>query len=190
MTRLKMNPKQSLSQRYLPQPSDAWTWNYAQYPDIDDMVSLTEEQYGYEIDNVFSVDYSIFKYALDISSSHQRHNLTQEQLLVCRDKLTGELLAYSWIGRGHRTAYSNDEMAEQRMATVSHHISPQLRIKLIVQMIYFWETWAKACGVPIVVSNSIRNDHKTFMRVHERLDYVVHGNMAYKRVIPRSTLNA
>ena len=180
-----MNQKQSLYQKYQCSPNDSWTWDYAQYADIEDMYSMAKTHFEREMDGIFTINDAGYKYALDISTSHQRHNLALEQLLVCRDKETRKLLAYSWIGRGHRTPYSNDEMCEARMAHTDLELSGTKRIHILVQMINYWETWARACGIPVLVSTSIREEQSTFLRLHERLDFVVRGGIAYKRVIPK-----
>jgi hypothetical protein len=180
-----MTSKKSLYQKYLPQPNDKWTWNYAQYQDIEDMYNMAKVHFEKEMDGIFTINDNGYKYALDISTSHQRHNLALEQLLVCRDNSTNKLLAYSWIGRGHRTPYSNDEMCEARMAHTDLDLSGTERIHILVQMINYWEQWAVACGIPVLVSTSIREDQTTFLRLHERLGFIVRGGIAYKRVIPK-----
>jgi len=175
----------SLYQKYQPQPDDAWAWNYATYTDIEDMYAMAKTHFEREMDEIFTINDAGYKYALDISTSHQRHNLALEQLLVCRDKATGKLLAYSWVGRGHRTPYSNDEMAEARMAHTDLTLTGTQRIHILVQMISYWETWAQACNIPVLVSTSIRQEQSTFLRLHERLGFVVRGGICYKRIIPK-----
>lgn len=168
-----------------PSQNDAWTWNYATYNDIEDIYQMAKCHFEREMDSIFTINDDAYKYALDISTSHQRHNLALEQLLVCRDKATGDLLAYSWLGRGHRTPYSNDEMAEARMAHVDLKLSGRQRIHILTQMIHYWETWATACGIPVLVSTSIREDQTTFLKLHEKLGFTVRGGIAYKRVIAK-----
>ena len=175
----------SLYQKYQPQPDDAWSWNYASFYDIEDMYDMAKTHFEREMDTIFTINDAGYKYALDISTSHQRHNLALEQLLVCRDKTTNKLLAYSWIGRGHRTPYSNDEMCEARMLHTDLNLSPMKRIHICVQAINYWITWGIACSVPVLVSTSIREDQTTFLRLHERLDFIVRGGICYKRIIPK-----
>jgi len=175
----------SLYQKYQPSDADAWAWNYAQWSDVEDMYSMAKQHFEREMDEIFTINDAAYKYALDISTSHQRHNLALEQLLVCRDKTSNRLLAYSWIGRGHRTPYSNDEMAEARMAHTDLELSSRHRIHILVQMIQYWETWALACGIPVLVSTSIRSEQATFLKLHDHLGFTVRGGIAYKRIIPK-----
>jgi hypothetical protein len=186
--RIEMTQKQSLYLKYQCSPNDTWAWNYAQWSDVEDMYLMAKSHFEREMDGIFTINDEAYKYALDISTSHQRHNLALEQLLVCRDKTTNKLLAYSWIGRGHRTPYSNDEMAEARMAHTDLNLSPTQRIHILVQMISYWETWCKACGIPVLVSTSIREEQATFLKLHERLGFVVRGGICYKRLIPKEEI--
>jgi hypothetical protein len=172
-------------QKYQHSQNDAWVWQYATWADVEDMYALAKRHFEREMDSILTINDEGYKYALDISTSHQRHNLALEQLLVCRDKTTGDLLAYSWIGRGHRTPYSNDEMAEARMLHLDLDLSPRTRIQLIVQAISYWITWCEACQIPVLVSTSIREDQASFLRLHERLGFIVRGGICYKRIIPK-----
>ena len=180
----------SLFQRYQHTPNDSWEWNYAQFSDIEDMYVMAKQHFEHEMSGIFTINDAGYKYALDMATSHQRHNLAHEQILVCRDKTTGQLLAYSWIGRGHRTPYSNDEMCEARMMHVDLSVSGTTRIKLIVQAMNYWITWCESCHIPVLVSSSIREDQETFLKLHEKLGFTVRGGIAYLRVIPKETNNA
>ena len=184
-----MNQNLSLFQKYSPSQNDPWIWNYAQFSDIEDMYRMAKTHFEREMDGIFTINDAGYKYALDLSTSHQRHNLAHEQLLVCRDKATGDLLAYSWIGRGHRTPYSNDEMCEARMLHTDLSLSPAKRIRIIVQAISYWITWCEACRIPVLVSTSIREEQSAFLKLHERLGFTVRGGIAYLRVIPKETTN-
>lgn len=179
----------NIQQKYSPSPNDSWEWNYATYNDVEDMYQMAKVHFEKEMDGIFTINDNGYKYALDISTSHQRHNLAHEQLLVCRNKTTGKLLAYSWIGRGHRTPYSNDEMCEARMLHTDLNLSSRHRIHICVQAIHYWITWAQACGIPVLVSTSIREDQSTFLKLHEKLGFTVRGGIAYYRVIPKEQLN-
>lgn len=181
-----MNPQLNpLFQKYQPSQNDLWRWDYAQYTDIEDIYAMAKVHFEREMADIFTINDAGYKYALDISTSHQRHNLALEQLLVCRDKTSNKLLAYSWIGRGHRTPYSNDEMAEARMAHVDLALSGLQRIHILVQMIHYWVLWAQACAIPVLVSTSIREEQSAFLKLHQRLGFTVRGGIAYLRVIPK-----
>lgn len=177
-----------LLNKYQPSPNDSWVWNLATYFDIDDMFLMAKEHFEKEIDTILTINDFAYKYALDIATTHQRHNLGYEQLLTCRDKNTNKLLAYSWIGRGHRTSYSSDEMAEGKMAHLDLNLNGHQRIHILVQMIHHWENWTRSLGIPVLISTSIRQDQAAFLRLHERLGFIIRGGLAYKRLINKEII--
>jgi hypothetical protein len=177
-----------LQQKYQHSPLDSWEWRYAQWSDVEDMYRMAKTHFEREMDPILTINDDAYRYALDISTSHQRHNLALEQLLVCRDKASNKLLAYSWVGRNHRTPYSNDEMCEARMLHLDLDLPARQRIHLIVQAISYWITWCEACGIPVLVSTSIREDQSTFLKLHEKLGFTVRGGIAYYRVIPKEII--
>jgi len=101
---------------------------------------------------------------------------------VCRSTNTGALLAYNWIKRGARTPYSRDELAEAQIAHIDLALPTRTRIKLMNQTLWYWETWAQACAIPVVVSTTIRADSEGYLRLHERAGYTIRSGIAYKRV--------
>lgn len=167
-----------------PSQNDPWLWQMAQPQDINDMCDLTRGHFKLEMDHIVQTNEAVYRYALDQAMTHQRHNLAHEQLLVCRDRVTHDLLAYAWIGRGNRTPYSTDELAEGKMLHLRLTLPTLTRIRLVTQALWYWYTWAQACGIPVLVSNSIRTDQQTFLRLHERLGFTVRGGMAYMRLAP------
>jgi len=42
----------------------------------------------------------------------------------------------------------------------------------------------QTCALPIF-STSIRSEQATFLKLHERLGFIVRGAIAYKRIIPK-----
>jgi hypothetical protein len=76
-------------------------------------------------------------------------------------------------------------MAEARMAHTDLSLTGGQRIHILVQMITYWETWAQALQIPVLVSTSIREEQGAFLKLHERLGFIVRGGIAYKRIIPK-----
>jgi len=175
-----------LLKRYQPSPNDTWIWQYATHTDVLDMFQMAKCYFEHEMASVVTISDETYKYSLDLAVTHQRHNLAHEQLLVCRDKDTNKLLAYCWIGRGHKTPYSPDEMAEARMLHMDLDLPAQTRIHLLVQALAYWEIWATACHIPVIVSTSIRTQQQAFLKVHERMGYVIRGGIAYKQLAKES----
>lgn len=173
--------QQNLLEKFLPSANDSWAWNYAEIQDINDMVALSRT-YMSDADTYFTVNELAGKFNLDLAITKQRHNLASDQLIVCRDKNTGILMAWAWIVRGKTVPFSSDEMAEANMAHIDLTIPLRTRVKLFAQILYYWEMWARACRIPIIISSSLRMDNEGFTNLHERAGYQVRGGIAVKRL--------
>lgn len=172
----------NLLEKYQPTETDAWFWNYAEIQDINDMVALTRTNYEKDAANYFNINEAVGRYNLDLTITKQRHNLASDQILICRDKATGKLLAWAWIIRGKTVPFSSDEMAEANMASIDLTLPVRTRIHLFSQIVYYWEVWARACSIPIIISSSLRIDNKGFTDLHKRAGYEIRGGIAVKRI--------
>ena len=171
-----------LIKRFQHSPADPWQWDRAVAWDAADIVAMAEEQFQQEVDQIFQISPDAYRYAIDLATVNQRHNLAHEQLTVARVKSTGKLAAYAWITRGSRPPYSLEETAEGRMLHLDLALPEITRIRLTVQALTHWELWARACAIPVLVSSTIRSDSHTFLRLHEQLGYSCRGNICYKRI--------
>ena len=160
-----------------------WLWRLATQADIPEMTDLADATTRSEVDNLFTVDRDYYAYNLDVALAHQRHYLAVEQLICARDNTTGSLLAYGWLARGSKPAFSQDELAEARFIHVDAMLPTRTRIKLIAQCLEHWIRWCRACEIPVLVSTSIREQQQAFMRLHAQLGFTVRGSLAYKRII-------
>lgn len=163
--------------------SSPWTWRLASQEDIPEMTDLADRTTRAEVQDFFTVDRDYYAYNLDVALAHQRHNLAVEQLICARDNTTGQLLAYSWLARGSKPPFSQDELAEARFIHVESTASTRVRITLIAQTLEHWIRWCRACEIPVLVSTSIRSNQTAFMRLHQKLGFTTRGSLAYKRVI-------
>lgn len=161
-----------------------WIWRVALRSDIEDIIKMCEEHFKVEMDMVFTPDKPYYRYQLDLAVTNQMHHYAKEQLIVARDKKTNKLLAYGWIGRSIKAPYSQDEMAEAKMAHIDLTLPIRTRITLLAQMLQHWITWTATCGIPVLVSTSIRREQAAFMKLHEQAGFVVRGSYAYKRLTP------
>ena len=159
-----------------------WTWTLATPLDVQDIVDMARENFQVEVDNIFTINEQYYHYNIATAVTDQIYYLQKQQLIVCRSNITGALLAYAWVGRGTLTPYSFDEIAEARMAHLDLNLSARKRFAIITQMIEHWEAWARACGIPVLVSTSIRQEQTAFMRLHQQLGFSVKGSIAYKRL--------
>ena len=157
-------------------------WRLAEQRDITAIVDMAKTLFQIEIEEILRPDPYYYAWNLDKAITDQRYNLSSQFLALAEDTTTGQLLAYTWISRGNRTPYSQDEMAEAKMAHVNLKLSTRDRINLLRDMIDLWERWAVAIGVPVIVSTSIRSEQEAFLHLHSRAGYVIKGSIAWKRL--------
>ena len=148
-----------------------WTWRPATGSDVPAIVAMAQHDFESEIDLIFEPD--PIAYARNITQAvvtqfYQPHH---SLLLVARDNL-GQLIAYTWA-RPESAPWSDDRMATVRIAHVDLALPVRARIRLVQEMIGFWETWAVESGHPIVCSTTMRRDTTGFLRIHRARGYDV-----------------
>ena len=169
-------------ERYLPSERDTWTWRIARLADVPDIVRLAQDHFQLEMEQIIRPDPALFARNIGIGIITQMHSLTQEQVLVARDRVTDTLVAWSWISRGSYTTYSRDEMAEARFVHCDLTLPVRSRLTLSAQVLQQWYLWCMTAGVGVLVSSSIRSDQTAFMRLHEAAGFSVRGSTAYIRI--------
>lgn len=167
---------------FSPSERDSWAWKAATIRDIPEIVLMAEQLFQSEIDKVFTPDRIFYAYNLELATVLQKYNRTQCLLTVARNKDSNKLMAYGWLGRGSFTQYSRDEMAEAKFAHCDLALPVRTRITLIAQLLEQWQAWCMLNSIPVLVSTSIREDQKAFLRLHEQLGFTIRGSIAYKRI--------
>lgn len=158
------------------------TWTRATLSDVVPITQLAKEYFEQEVDDVFATDPQVYEYNLALAIVHQHYNPYNTAVLVNRND-QDQLQAYTWITRGERAVWSAEEMATVRMAHTRMDLSTRQRVRLIQEMMGFWEIWASECGIPVVCSTTMRHDQAGFLRLHQKNGYSVRGSIAYKRLI-------
>jgi len=169
-------------EKYLPSERDTWCWRLATMSDVPDIVQMAQDHFQLEMEQIIQPDPQLFARNIAIAIVTQMHQLTEEQVLVARDRTSDQLRAWSWISRGSYTTYSRDEMAEARFVHCDLNQPVRARIAQTAQVLHQWYLWCMTAGIPVLVSTSIRSDQATFMRLHEQAGFSVRGSMAYIRV--------
>jgi len=169
-------------EKYLPSDRDTWQWRTAQLSDVPAVVAMAQDHFQQEMEQIIQPDPQLFARNIGIAVITQMHSLTQEQVLVARDRASEELRAWSWISRGSYTTYSRDEMAEARFVHCDLNQPVRARLTQTAQVLQQWYLWCMTAGVPVLVSSSIRSDQAAFMRLHQDAGFSVRGSMAYIRV--------
>ncbi len=156
------------------------TWRPATGQDVTDIVHMAVSGFESEVDTIFQPDHVAYARNVTQAIVAQFYNPHAELLLVARNE-SGLLLAYTWVIR-ETAPWSDEVMAAVRMAHVDLSLPVRERIKLVNQMMGFWETWAIESGIGIICSTTMRRDTAGFLRLHQRRGYDVRGSVAYKRL--------
>jgi hypothetical protein len=157
------------------------TWQAATGLDVPDIVRMAQNHFESEIDQIFVADPIAYSRNITQAVVQQFYAPGTELIQVARED--GRLLAYTWARRNERAAWSDQEMVVVRMAHVDLALSSRTRIRLVQGMILLWEDWARAIGVNIVCSTTMRGDQAAFLRLHAQAGYDVRGSYAYRRLV-------
>ena len=163
--------------------------------DIDDIIELSDNVYGSEIDGIITRDRNVYRHRLTVACTEQLFNKSKEFIAVCRDTdaLLGTvsdgfpdnppLLGFCWYDRGGYTTFSNEEISNAKFHHVDLSLPVRTRVRLLNEMIDQHILWANANGIPVVCSTSIRADHDGFMKIHKKRGFVVNGSYAWIRTV-------
>lgn len=165
--------------------------------DVDDIVELADSCFGKEADGILTRDRNVFRKNVTIASTIQLFDKGREFMAVCRTAPEYEavvidgfidykikeqkLLAYCWFDRGGYSTYANEEISNAKFHHVDLTLPVRQRVKLINQMIDQHILWAKAWGIPVICSTSIRSEHDGFMKIHKKRGFTVNGSYAWIR---------
>lgn len=174
--------RKMIATQFSPSDRDSWEWKAATGKDIPDIVIMAEQLFQSEIDSVFTPDRMFYAYNLELAIVGQKYNKASALLIVARHKETKTLMAYGWLGRGSYTQYSRDEMAEAKFAHCDLALPSRTRITILAQLLEIWEAWCMLNKIPVLVSTTIRAEQTTFLKLHERRNFVIRGSIAYKRI--------
>ena len=147
--------------------------------DVEDIVELADTLYGVEADSILKRDRNVFRHRVTVTATEQLFNKGKEFLAVCRSG--NKLLGYCWFDRGGYTTYSNEEITNAKFHHVDLQLPAKTRVRLINEMIDQHILWAKAWGIPIICSTSIRAEHDGFMKIHKKRGFTVNGSYAWVR---------
>jgi hypothetical protein len=159
-----------------------WTWQSTTGADVPLMVEMAQSHFEQEIDQIFTPDPVAYARNLTLATVQQFYNSQTELLKVAKEQDTDRILAYTWAIAGEKTPWSDEAMIFAKMAHVDMSLPVRQRLRLVTGMILLWETWARACGTPIVCSTTMRRDQQGFLDLHRKLGYDVRGSYCYKRL--------
>jgi hypothetical protein len=157
-----------------------YTWNYATPADSEDIMNLNL-LVKYEVDTIFNFNPNVLSHHIVTALVNQFYNGRTDLVATARDD-NNKLLAYTWVKTNEHSMWSTEEVASVRMAHVDPNLSARLRINLIDEMMELWERFAQIHNIPILYSNTLRQEQSVFLKLHSRNGFVVRGSAAYKRV--------
>jgi hypothetical protein len=155
-------------------------WQPAQGTDVPAIVRMAQTHFESEIDTIFEPDPIAYSRNITQAVVNQFYSPGSELILVAAR--SQGLAAYTWVIRGQRAVWSDEEMAVVRMAHVDITLPVRERIYLVRGMIDQWQAWAQQYSIPILCSTTMRGDQSGFMRLHESAGWSVRGSYAYLRV--------
>lgn len=145
--------------------------------DVEEIIAMAKSYLAIEVNHILKTDPKIMRKNLTMVATYQLFDRQREFLAVCRDG--DKLLGYCWFDRGGYTTYSTDEISNAKFHHVDMNLSPRVRIKLIHQMIDQHILWANSCGIPVICSTSVRDEHEGFMKIHKKRGFQVSGSYAW-----------
>lgn len=170
------------TEKFLPSPTDTWTWTLATESDVQDITNMAQGFYESEVSEFLVPDPHIMNHHVHMAVVDQKYALSKQQVIVARHKVTQKLMAWAWLVRGCYAVYSATEAAEARFAHVALDLPASTRVKLLAQTIQQWILWCHIHAIPVLISSSIRDDQTAFMKLHERFGFLIRGSIAYKNV--------
>ena len=153
--------------------------------DIDDIIELSDNVYGSEIDGIITRDRNVYRHRLTVACTEQLFNKSKEFIAVCRGEPNeygpGDLLGFCWYDRGGYTTFSNEEISNAKFHHLDLGLPVRTRVRLLNEIIDQHILWANANRIPVICSTSIRADHDGFMKIHKKRGFVVNGSYAWIR---------
>lgn len=170
--------------QFLPRRSDTWQWRFAQPADLVHLVALTHHNYFSEVDQIYDVDIMLGTKNLHRAIVEQIYDSNQVLILVAEDK--SGIIAWTWVRRGVHQVWSSEESAEVILTHFAASVPAATRVRLLAQCIQQWAVWCQTQGIPVLVSNTIRQDQAGFLRIHEQAGFVIRGSFALLRLLEKT----
>lgn len=169
-------------EKFYPSERDSWEWQLAEIWDIDDIIALVKQSYVIEIDPIFEFNDRCFANNIAKALLDQKYNTQKCQVIVARNKVTKQLMGWSWLNRGYFPPYTEDEVAEAAFVQMDLSLPLRTRVCIMAQVLMQWELWCRICNIPVLISTSIREDQKGFIELHRLADFRLRGSFAFKRL--------
>ena len=161
--------------------TDAWQWRPAVGTDIQDMLDLSIGHFKDECAGLLVPDAHRGAKLLTEAVINQLYYPLTEFVIVARDKETGRVVAWAWAKRNCMMEFSSEETTELRIIHIDQSLAARHKIGLVGQLITIWWQWAVQCGIPVMVSATLRSEQSAFLRVLDAIGFSVRGSYAFYR---------
>lgn len=160
---------------------EMYHWRPAQAEDINRIVDISYNNHKDELNELFTVDPVLYAKYITHAVIDQMYEPKTTLLSVAVDS-SNYILGYTWAHVGNRNYWSTDPLLICDMAQVDLNLPTRLRIKLIKDIFYLWDEYAKLVNVKLICSNSILDNQRAFLELHRRHGFTVKGSYAYKKL--------
>lgn len=161
---------------------DPWTWTKAIHTDVENIVSLVDDNYSVEIDDIYTKSRTRLTFHLHKAILEMSYGINNQNISVAKDKLTKKVIAWAWIERGKFQVYANEESAVAEFAHVALDLPSRTKVTLIAQILEQWICWCEVNRIPVLCSTSIREDQTGFMKLHDQFGFKRRGSFAYRKI--------
>lgn len=157
-------------------------WQRATIDHIPQIYRLAHYEFGQEIDTYMTPSPPKFKYLLAQSILTQLYDPNRELLIVAH--IGDRFIGYAWLARGETTTFSDDEIASYRFIHCVQDVSARIRYTLIKEALEQGILWCAINKIPVLCSTSIRAQQSAFMKIHDKLNFIIRGSYAWMRITP------
>lgn len=156
-----------------------YKWTYASPGDSTDIMNLNL-MVKYEVDTIFNFNPNVLAHHIVTALVNQYYTGRSDLVVLTRNN-NNKLLAYTWV-KVQTTPWSTEEVLNVSMAHVDPNLSVRQRVLLIKDMLTIWERFAQIAQIPLISSNTLRQEQRSFLKIHQQQGYIIRGSWAYKRV--------
>jgi hypothetical protein len=150
----------------------------ANITDIKHIIQLSVD--NSTVDNVFTLNTTIFERNLAYAILNQHYHIGVELLKVFTDD-NDKIIAYTWANITSMP-WTSDKIVNIQMVDIDLSLPPRTRIQLIKTMMKCWEDFANKANANIICSATSRKNQDAFLRLHEKNGYELRGSFAYKKL--------
>ena len=161
--------------------SDPWSWSRPTHPDVPAIVELSDRVDVVDIQGLLTKNPTRLHYFLHKAIVDIGYGVGPVMISVAKDRITDQVLAWSYLERGKYMTYADEEMAFAENCTVDTALSTRTRVRLTAQIIEQWIAFCELKHIPVLVSNTFRHNQTGYLHLHEQYGFEMRGSVGYRR---------